>query len=204
MRRCAGFVIKGFNDAAKDLIGPREPTGASAIMIVVCPLHAVETQIETHGASHVVSLLGPEHMIETPSAIERDKHLQLSIHDIAMPMDGYVSPGEAHVRLLIDFLGTWDRTQPMIIHCWAGISRSTASAFTAKCLFQPEASEMDLARELRAASPVATPNPMIVAAADKLLGREGRMSEAVDAIGRGQNAWEGNVFTLDVPGKQEA
>jgi predicted protein tyrosine phosphatase len=172
-------------------------------MIVVCPLHAVETQIEAHDASHVVSLLGPEHMIDTPASIARDRHLQLTLHDIATPMDGYVSPGEAHVRKLIDFLDGWDRAQPMIIHCWAGISRSTASAFTAQCLFNPEASEMELARALRVASPIATPNPMIVAAADGILGREGRMSEAVDAIGRGENAWEGNVFTLEVPAKAE-
>ena len=151
-----------------------------------------------------MSLLGPEHMIDTPAAIERDKHLQLTLHDIHKPLEGYVSPGEAHVRLLIDFLDGWDRDRAMIIHCWAGISRSTASAFTAQCLFHPERSEMELAQELRAASPIATPNPMIVAAADSILGREGRMSEAVDAIGRGQSAWEGNVFTLDVPAKQEA
>lgn len=173
-------------------------------MIVVCPLHAVEAQIETHGARHVVSLLGPEHMIDTPGGIERTNHLQLTLHDIAIASDGYISPGEAHVRRLIDFLGSWERSSPMIIHCWAGISRSTASAFTALCLFNPEASEMELAQKLRAASPIATPNPLIVNAADKLLQRDGRMVEAVDAIGRGQSAWEGNVFTLDVPDKNGA
>ena len=173
-------------------------------MIVVCPLHAVETQIEAHQASHVVSLLGPEHMINTPLRIDRDKHLQLTLHDIAMPIEGHISPGETHVRQLIHFLQGWDRARPMIIHCWAGISRSTASAYTAQCLFHPERSEAELAQELRAASPIATPNPMIVAAADALLERKGRMSEAIDAIGRGQSAWEGNVFTLDVPPKQEA
>ena len=168
-------------------------------MIVVCPLHAVGHQIDRHNASHVVSLLGPEHMIDTPAEIDRDKHLQLTLHDISVPMDGYISPGEAHVRRLIDFLHGWDRSSPMIIHCWAGISRSTASAFTAQCLFQPERAEDDLAQELRSASPVATPNRMIVAAADKILGREGRMTKAIEAIGMGRNAWEGNIFTLDVP-----
>lgn len=168
-------------------------------MIVVCPLHAVETQIETHGASHVVSLLGPEHMIDTPAGIERERHLQLTLHDISLPADGYISPGEAHVTKLITFLENWDRSAPMVIHCWAGISRSTASAFTALCLFYPETPEIELAQKLRAASPIATPNRMIVEAADKLLARGGRMSEAVEAIGRGQSAWEGNVFTLDVP-----
>jgi len=169
-------------------------------MIVVCPLHAVDAQIEHFGANHVVSLLGPEHMIDTPAGIERDKHLQLTMHDIALPIDGYITPGEAHVGRLIDFLGRWDRAAPMVIHCWAGISRSTAAAFTAMCIYHPDAKEMELAQKLRSASPIATPNPLIVAAADKLLGRDGRMSEAVDSIGRGASAWEGNVFTLDLPG----
>jgi predicted protein tyrosine phosphatase len=168
-------------------------------MIVVCPLNAVEPQIERHGASHLISLLGPEHMIDTPRAIEPDKHLQLSIHDIALPMDGYVPPGETHVAQLIEFITNWDRSAPMVIHCWAGISRSTAAAFTTQCIFHPERNEMELAHELRAASPIATPNPLIVANADRLLGRDGRMSEAIESIGRGANAWEGNVFSLPMP-----
>jgi predicted protein tyrosine phosphatase len=50
---------------------------------------------------------------------------------------------------------------------------------------------------LRAASPHATPNRLIVRLADDLLGRKGRMVEAVTAIGRGADAWEGRVFTLE-------
>jgi len=173
-------------------------------MIVVCPLNAVETQIERHDASHLISLLGPEHMIETPPAIERGRHLQLSMHDIATPMDGYTPPGESHVTQLIEFISAWDRERPMIIHCWAGISRSTAAAFTAQCIFQPERDEMTLARELRLASPVATPNPLIVANADALLERQGRMTAAAESIGRGADAWEGNVFTLMLDGAEHA
>ena len=172
-------------------------------MIVVCPLHAVEAQIEKHGASHLVSLLGPEHMIDTPGGIERDKHLQLTLHDIALPADGYIAPGDAHVGRLIEFFERWDQAAPMVVHCWAGISRSTAAAFTAQCMHYPAAAEMDLARTLREASPVATPNPLIVAAADRLLDRGGRMVEAVEAIGRGASAWEGNVFTLTMSNRQE-
>ena len=56
------------------------------------------------------------------------------------------------------FLKEWDRKRPMLIHCWAGISRSTAAAYTALCLFRPQADEEELAWELRTASPSATPN----------------------------------------------
>ena len=52
----------------------------------------------------------------------------LAVDDIAMPMEGYTAPGEEHVQRLIDFVGKWDRAAPMVVHCYAGISRSTAGA----------------------------------------------------------------------------
>lgn len=87
-----------------------------------------------------------------------------------------------------------------MIHCFAGISRSTAAAFISACALAPQANEGAIARSLRAAAPSATPNARLVALADELLGREGRMIEAVRAIGRGADAFEGQPFTLDVPG----
>ena len=54
----------------------------------------------------------------------------------------------------------------MLIHCWAGISRSTAAAYVALCALNPHADERTLANRLRSASPQASPNPRIVALAD--------------------------------------
>ncbi len=60
----------------------------------------------------------------------------------------------------------------------------------------PERDEAEIAAALRAASPSATPNPRLVAIADGLLGRSGRMVAAIAAIGRGAEAFEGVPFTL--------
>jgi predicted protein tyrosine phosphatase len=57
---------------------------------------------------------------------------------------------------------------------------------------------MAIAREIRRASATATPNPRIVAIADRVLGRDGRMLAAIDAIGRGEMAYEGIPFRLDL------
>jgi predicted protein tyrosine phosphatase len=84
------------------------------------------------------------------------------------------------------------------MHCYAGISRSTAGAYVAACLLNPQREEHAIAQELRRASPTATPNPRIVALADRALGRDGRMSAAIDRIGRGVMAYEGDPFRLDV------
>jgi predicted protein tyrosine phosphatase len=51
---------------------------------------------------------------------------------------------------------------------------------------------------LRAASPTATPNIRIVSLADRLLGRDGRMIAAIEAIGRGVTATEAEPFRLEL------
>ncbi len=118
------------------------------------------------------------------------------MHDIVEPLEGHVLPGPEHVTPLLDFVLAWEREAPLVIHCWAGISRSTATAFVATCALAPERDEVEIANALRAASPSATPNRRIVAVADDLMGRGGRMVAAIDGIGRGAFASEGVPFTL--------
>jgi predicted protein tyrosine phosphatase len=62
------------------------------------------------------------------------------------------------------------------------------------CHYHPETDELTLAKQLRTLSHVATPNRRIVAFADDIMGRRGRMVDAVDAIGRGEDAYEGVIF----------
>jgi len=167
-------------------------------MIIVGPLNKVQSLIDQHGVSHVVTLLAPDTGDAPPRGIAEGRHLKLYFHDIVQPLDGHVAPCAADAERLVSFLGSWDRKAPMLIHCWAGISRSTAAAFTALCLFRPAADENALAQELRDASPSATPNRLIVSLADQVLGRNGRMVKAVEKIGRGADAFEGTPFMLRV------
>jgi predicted protein tyrosine phosphatase len=165
-------------------------------MIIVSPLSAAQTQIDIHGARHVISLLGPDMPHRSFTGIAAVDHLKLTFHDVVENIEGYAAPGQADAERLISFIGAWDRSSPLLIHCWAGISRSTASAFVALCMLHPELDEKALAHGLRAASPSATPNRLIVELADGLLKREGRMLRAVLDIGRGANASEGKPFIL--------
>jgi predicted protein tyrosine phosphatase len=167
-------------------------------MIIVCPLSHAQTQIDAHGASHVVSLLGPESPHRVFQRVEADKHLKLTFHDVAAPLPGFIAPTEDTVYRILDFVRGWNRAAPLLIHCWAGISRSTASAYMAQCLLHPHADEYELAHELRAASPSATPNALMISHADRLLGRNGRMVAAIQSIGRGEDAYEGTPFILSL------
>ncbi len=120
------------------------------------------------------------------------------MHDISAPLDGYIVPDEQHVADLIGFVRGWDRRTPLVVHCFAGISRSTASAFTAVCALNPGRDEASIAQALRRASPTATPNIRIVTLADRLLDRDGRMIAAIETIGRGALAAEATPFQLEL------
>lgn len=166
----------------------------------VCPLSQVSATVATSRASHLVSLINDDTPVVRPELIVEENHLFLGINDITEPMDGMVLPGEDHVRELLDFVATWDRSQPMVVHCYAGISRSTAAAFITLCAVKPERAEAEIARRMRAASRFAYPNPRIVAIGDRLLARNGRMIAAVNAIGRGEMTFENIPFALAVEG----
>ncbi|TIV70544.1 MAG: protein tyrosine phosphatase [Mesorhizobium sp.] len=167
-------------------------------MIHVCPLSKIEETVARTGAARLLSLLAAGTDVVRPASILAENHLHLVMHDIAVAQDGMTMPGEEHVRALLDFAYRWDRAKPMVVHCYAGISRSTASAYIIAAALAPKRDEVELAKTLRFLSPSATPNPRLIAVADTLLGRDGRMIAAIEAIGRGADAFEGTPFELDI------
>ena len=169
---------------------------ADAHPIIVCPLTAVERLVAARAPSHLITLLSPESLIDTPHPLTPDQHLRLGINDINEPMDGLVAPDEQTVRAIVDFGAGWDASRPILIHCWAGISRSTATAFILACERNPHAEEEAIAHELRRRSRFAQPNPRLVALADALMGRGGRMSAAVAAMSLAQPTGESEPFEL--------
>ena len=155
--------------------------------LIICGLSEVPNVIATRRPSHMITLLDAASMIETPAPFSPERHLKLGVNDIAVPTEGLIPPDEETVMKVLTFGRDWDEVAPMLVHCWAGISRSTASAFVIACDKSPEADERAMALAMREAAPHAFPNRRIVALADDILGRQGRMVDAVDAMG-------GNAF----------
>lgn len=162
----------------------------------VCSLSRLHETVAATRANHIVTLINAATSVERPDTVSADRHLFIGVSDIVDPLDGHILPAAEHVERLLAFVRAWGRENPLVIHCWAGISRSTAAAFVTACALKPERGEDDIARALRQASPIATPNPRIVAVADEILGRRGRMVDAVERIGRGREAFEGVPFRL--------
>ena len=167
-------------------------------MIHVCSLAALPETVRLTGASHVLTVMGNVDQVQRPVSVLPANHLKVAMDDITEPMDGYVMPSHDHVARVLGFVRGWDRGAPLVIHCWAGVSRSTASAFAAACALNPHRDEAEIARKLRAASPNASPNRLIVALADKALGREGRMVRALEEIGPARMMVEGKPFLLEL------
>jgi predicted protein tyrosine phosphatase len=164
----------------------------------VCPLSRLHETVAELKASHVVTLINTGSAVERPASVLQNRHLFIGMSDIVSPLDGHILPASEHVDSLLTFVRAWERESPLVFHCWAGISRSTAAAFITACALAPDRDEAEIARDLRAASPTATPNALLVSLADDMLGRRGRMMDAVQAIGRGEEAMEGIPFMLHI------
>ena len=165
----------------------------------VCARSQVPASLASSGAGWVISALARADRLPDLGGIAPERRLHLALSDINEPTPDYVLAEAAHLVELLAFLQRWDRASPLLIHCYAGVSRSTAVGFVAQCFFAPDQAEIAHARQLRRFSPTATPNRRIVTLADAVMGREGRMIEAVAAIGRGADCFEGTPFTLPVP-----
>jgi predicted protein tyrosine phosphatase len=167
-------------------------------MIHVTPLSRLAETLESTRARHVVSLLSVGTVFERPIHLRPQNCLHLSMHDIVEEREGYIAPAREHVEQLLAFARNWDRATPLVIHCYAGISRSTAAAYVIVAALNPERNAAALAQELRRLSPSATPNLRIVALADGILGRNGELTQAISAIGRGAEASEGVPFAISL------
>jgi predicted protein tyrosine phosphatase len=166
--------------------------------IHVCGLARLEAVAQASGAGAMITLISGRAVVTRPATIAEACHLTIGVSDIVVETEGRIAPGAQHVETLIDFALRWDRRSPLLIHCYAGVSRSTAAAYVALCALAPHRAEAEIAKALRYASPTATPNARLVALGDDHLQRAGRMSAAIAAIGRGEECFEGAPFSLDV------
>ncbi len=166
--------------------------------LIVCPLKNIGSVAEAYRAREMISIMSPGQDFDRPDAIYQGRHLKVDINDINFDTQGLVAAEEKHVLDIIEFSRNWDQDNPLLIHCWFGISRSPAAALIAALANEPDQDDFELANRLREASLSATPNRRIIEIGDNLLGRNCKLSQAVNAIGRGKEASEGNPFMLNI------
>jgi predicted protein tyrosine phosphatase len=151
--------------------------------LLVVPLSGLDGALESHRPSHLVTLLSPQHMISTPAGFDPERHLRLGVNDVSDPQAGDHPPDREHIDRLIAFGRGWNAQAPLLIHCWAGVSRSMASAFIILCDRLGQGREIEIALAMRRRAPHASPNSLLVRHADEALGRGGRMTTALTMMG---------------------
>ena len=112
-------------------------------------------------------------VIEDPFRIAYGSPSQLVLifDDISVPLDDYVEPKQFHIERALSFVDKID-DRALLIHCHAGISRSSAIALAiiARCLGAGK--EVEAVKTLEEINPHARPNKSIVRMTDEILGRE--------------------------------
>lgn len=167
-------------------------------MIYVSSLSQAVQAAASHRPSHVISLLSPEDAFPVFPGVGAGHHHKVGVNDIPEPREGLLEPQRAHVEALLSFLDGWPAEDPLLVHCWAGVSRSTATALLARVM-KAGGDPAEHVAALRAEAPHASPNPLIIAHGDDLLGLNGALLEAVAALEEAQPVMEGPVFCLPVP-----
>ena len=107
-------------------------------MIIVCSLKDLENLCESVKPSHVISVIDPGYEPETPHGV--NYHLKLGFDDIIEVNKNnqiyrlntdevpQLPPNNNHTDSIIKFSKSWDKSKPIVIHCWCGVSRSMAVA----------------------------------------------------------------------------
>jgi predicted protein tyrosine phosphatase len=94
---------------------------------------------------------------------------------------GELGPQRWHVEQVIDFARQVQHEGgKLLVHCEAGISRSSAAALTVFATWLGAGKEQEAVDKTYAAQPYAWPNSQLVELADALLGRDGALIAVVD------------------------
>lgn len=97
--------------------------------------------------------------------------------------NGDDGPDESHVEQIIATAESLrERSGRVLVHCAAGISRSSAAAVILQTALLGPGSEEEVVRRVLEQRPIARPNRRMIAFADTLLGREGKLIEAVSSV----------------------
>lgn len=131
------------------------------------------------GATHMISLLDPGIHVLRPPCVPQDRHLWLTCRDVQLAGERN-APKQSQVAEILSFGKNIPDGETVLVHCEAGISRSTAAAL----LLIVQAAGIDRVDEalkyILAMRPLAMPNRLIALHGDRLLGAAGRLVDAVD------------------------
>jgi predicted protein tyrosine phosphatase len=165
-------------------------TIAAPFRLTVCGIEELTGHCET-GVSHVLSILDPEWPVpEAFGQYGEHARLELRFHDIIEETEGQHAPREEHVAELLAFGRDLMAEPPpeahLLVHCHAGISRSTASMALILAQALPEVPAPAILGEILRIREKAWPNLRLLELGEPMIGRSGELSAAARAVYRHQ------------------
>jgi len=143
----------------------------------ICDLATVRS-LDLSQYSGVITIEEPD--TEDPFRTDVVPQLVLQFHDIEMTMLGYVEPESEHVQQALTLAREIDG--PLLVHCRAGVSRSTAIALAIAADRLGAGNERQACEWLRQTYPQAQPNRLVVFHADEVLKRNYSVCSAVKQV----------------------
>jgi predicted protein tyrosine phosphatase len=144
--------------------------------ITICGLDELAGHAQS-GFSHVVSILGPGRADPKDfTAYAPHRRVLWRFDDTVEQRPGFTPPAERDVRKILT-LGEEllaEKADQLLIHCHAGVSRSTATAVILMAQNNP-GREADVFGELARVRPRSWPNSLMVSIADTILERKGAL-----------------------------
>ncbi len=165
--------------------------------LIVCSLALMPEVVATRRPSHMITLIDPATPVRRPLGLDRRRHLRLELDDIAEPIAGYVAPDERSVRRILEFSRGWDARR----RWWSTATPASAARPPAPSSSPASATPTSTSSKSRArfAAPRRTPIPTAASSRwPTLLGRGGRMMDAVEAMGGNDFAPTGPAFDLPI------
>ena len=146
--------------------------------IHICSLEAVK-EMDTSIYDGIITI--EDSNIENPFRVRsgENKQLILRFDDINQPIDDYVIPQMSHIKRALDFADKIEDGS-LLIHCRAGISRSSAIALAVIAKRLGSGKEEEAVNTLEHINPNCRPNKSIVEMTDELLERDGKLYKEVD------------------------
>jgi predicted protein tyrosine phosphatase len=136
----------------------------------------------TEGVTHVLSILDPGWPEPDAFGVFDPHHrLELRFHDLIEPHPDWLAPERRDVEQLLNFgrgfAGAHGRH--LLVHCHAGVSRSTAAATLLLAQARPDRPAEEALRAVVRLRPRAWPNLRMLELGDDLLDRRGEIVDAV-------------------------
>lgn len=150
-------------------------------IVIITPLADAARVYREARPAYVISLLSEDESPPVFDGLAPERHIRLIVRRESCSRS-IADAARVRAQQLVAFAQSWSREGPVLIHCERGVSRSTAAALIILAASTPPGEEARCVAQLRAAAPFADPCPLLVGYGDELLGRDGRLIDALEAL----------------------